>query len=98
MIIKSTETREVSAEQLAKSTPKGQIELMIISNKLQAGQRIDLPHQFIVNCAKQEVRSLIFDGFRDSDIDEFVNKVERNWGIRLWKNVFARTWTMEKLK
>lgn len=74
-----------------------QIELMQLSEKLESGECINIPADQMREAAKGELRSLLYDHVRQSDVDIFAEKIEKNWGIKMTKDLMTDDYTMCKL-
>jgi hypothetical protein len=75
-----------------------QIELMQTSMKLKAGQAIMVSRANMVKAAEGNIKSLLFDCVRESDIKEFAEQIERNWGVTMTEEPMTGDWTMLKDK
>lgn len=63
-----------------------QYDLMILAGTLNPGERIHIKFSDMVNAAKGELSSLIFDDVRDEDVKKFAKKIADNWGVTLLQN------------
>jgi hypothetical protein len=50
---------------------------------MKPGQALDLSLKDLRDCASGMLDSLLFDSVRDSDIKEFIKRIEPNWGVEL---------------
>jgi len=73
-----------------------QVSLMALSMRLEAGSCVKISHEAIKEAAAGDLSSRLFDSVRDSDIVEFVRKIEKNWGITLTRNYERDEWSLYK--
>ncbi len=60
-----------------------QFELLNLCNTLKPNHWIILSYEDIAEAAMGEVGSHIFNNFRLEDLNEFISKIEKNWGIEV---------------
>ena len=65
-----------------KPKPLNQIELMQISARMKLNDCIILDREDLVQCAEDNLTSLMFDRVRESDIKEFLSQIRLNWGLQ----------------
>jgi len=52
----------------------------------------------MVKAAEGNLKSLLFDYVRESDIQQFAKQAEENWGVIMSENELTRAWVMTKPK
>lgn len=73
-----------------------QIELMQTAMRLKPGQAIKIPRASMIKAAEGNLKSLLFDSVRYSDIKEFAKKAGQNWGVTMTEDVMTGDYTMHK--
>ena len=79
-------------------TPKSmtQGDLLCAVINLPIGSSFTMSEQAMRECAAGDLRSA-FDGpVRDTDVEQFTQKICENWGINLWHDHIKRQWHIHK--
>ena len=72
------------------------VKLMLLSQELLPGKSITIPRDWMMQAVRRTLSSLLFDNVRDSDIKEFIQKIEQNWEIEITENMETGNYTMHK--
>jgi len=73
-----------------------QVEMMTVISGMESGQWLDITHQAMVEAVSGELKSLLFDSVRESDIHDFVEKAGANWNASFIRNYEKGHWTIKK--
>ena len=75
-----------------------QIQLMKISQSLKLGQQIIINKKDMIEAAKQELSSRLFDSVRPGDVQNLAKKIEKNWDVQMIHILETGNWIMYKKK
>ena len=73
-----------------------QIRLLMISQSLKPDESIVIPKRDMAEAARGELGSLLLDYLHLGDIEEFAEKISKNWEITMTKDVMTGDYVMYK--